>query len=70
MKNYGMAQPKLKRKNRKTPDRVVGGYGVIPSIGHCQDQDIPHSIIRWFKIILVTKKYIYMATFCFLCCFP
>lgn len=60
---------KLKKKSSKTPDRVVGGYGVIPSIGHCQHQDILHSIIGWFKVIFVTKKR-YIAMFSFLCCSP
>lgn len=64
-----MTELKLKKENSKTPDRVVGGYGVIPSIGHCKDQDIPHSIIRWFKVIFVTKKR-YMGPFRFLCCSP
>lgn len=45
----------LKKKSRNPPDRVVG-YDVISSIGHCQDQDVLHSIIGWFKVILVTKK--------------
>lgn len=60
---------KKRKKSSKTPDRVVGGYGVISSIGHCQDQNILHSIIGGFKVILVTKKRC-TAMFSFLCCSP